>query len=84
MPEDIFFCWNGAYEWCALNQKASELGKYDLAILVMKTAFIFTMKVKPINIHIGQKHIREFKGIMNLEVNSDSKWKGQNFIKECY
>ena len=34
----------------------------------MKTAFIFTMKVKPINIHIGQKHITEFKGIMNLEV----------------
>ena len=52
-----------------LNHKATELGEYDLAILVMKKPFIFTMKVKPINIHIEQKHIRELKGSMYLEVN---------------
>ena len=53
------------------DHKASERGQgeYDLAILVMKTAFIFTMKVKPININIEQKHIRELKGNMYLEVN---------------
>ena len=50
-------------DW-VLNHEA-----YDLAILVMKTPFIFTMKVKPINIHIEQKHIRELKGNMCLEVN---------------
>ena len=44
------------------DHKASERGEYDLAILVMKKPFIFTMKVKPINIHIEQKHIRELKG----------------------
>ena len=51
------------------DHKASELGAYDLAILVMKTPFIFTMKVKPINIHIEQKHIRELKGNMYVMVN---------------
>ena len=50
------------------DHKASERGEYDLAILVMKTPFIFTMKVKPINIHIEQKHIRELKGNMYLKV----------------
>ena len=35
----------------------------------MKTPFIFTMKVKPINIHIEQKHIRELKGNMYVMVN---------------
>ena len=63
LPED----WEWNYKKSG-HHKASELGQYDLAILVMKTPFIFTMKVKPINIHIEQKHIRKLKGSMNLEV----------------
>ena len=69
LPED--WRWNGI-QWndkASMDHKASELGEYDLAILVMKTPFIFTMKVKPINIHIEQKHIRELKGYIYLEVN---------------
>ena len=66
LPED----WEWNYEKSG-DHKASELGQYDLAILVMKTEtpFIFTMKVKPINIHIEQKHIRELKGNMYVKVN---------------
>ena len=66
LPED----WEWNYEKSG-NHKASELGQYDLAILVMKTEtpFIFTMKVKPINIHIEQKHIRELKGNMYVKIN---------------
>ena len=64
LPED----WEWNYKK-SRDHKASELGLYDLAILVMKTPFIFTMKVQPINIHIEQKHIRELKGNMYLEVN---------------
>ena len=64
LPED----WEWNYEKSG-DHKASELGQYDLAILVMKTPFIFTMKVKPINIHIEQKHIRELKGNMYVKVN---------------
>ena len=58
LPED--WEWNG--NKTSMDHKASELGEYDLAILVMKKPFIFTMKVKPINIHIEQKLIRELKG----------------------
>ena len=64
LPED----WEWNYRK-SRDHKASELGEYDLAILVMKTPFIFTMKVQPINIHIEQKHIRELKGDMYSEVN---------------
>ena len=64
LPED----WEWNYKK-SRDHKASELGQYDLAVLVMKTPFIFTMKVKPINIHIEQKHIRELKGNMYMKVN---------------
>ena len=65
LPED----WKWNYRKSG-DHKASELGAYDLAILVMKTPFIFTMKVKPINIHIEQKHIRKLKGDMYSEINN--------------